>query len=496
MIWGYISGESAVDGGNIGDLVLAAILFSYTRLFFSVKMKITLQDKGGTRLSVNFLLITVDDMNYDAPGAAGSRIAGITPNIDRLAAEGMRFVHSHVTIAVCQPSRSVLMTGRYPHRNGALGFEPVRQDVPTLQEQLHQAGYLKGIIGKEEHIAPKEKFCWDSYVRTMGEESGFGRDPQVYYARTKQFLEQANRENKPFFLMANSHDPHRPFAGSDDERNRYGRYTPVSRTIAPEEVDVPGFLPDIENVRKEVAEYYTSVHRADETVGEILRALRESGHEDDTLVMFLSDNGMAFPFAKTNCYLTSTRTPWIVRWPGKVRPGSVDGEHFISGIDFMPTILEAAGLPQVDGTDGRSFLPVLEGRQATGRDQVFTVFNRTSGKKDFPMRCIQNRKYGYIYNAWSNGELEFKNESQAGLTFRAMQQAGANDPAIADRVEFFLHRVREELYDFEQDPCALHNLVNEPEHAERVAQMRQELYRRMEQSDDPIAAGFKAEFGL
>ena len=112
-----------------------------------------------------------------------------------------------------------------------------------------------------------------------------------------------------------------------------------------------------------MAQYYSSAHRCDETVGEVLRALKESGLEDSTLVMFLSDNGISMPFAKSNCYLTSTRTPWLVRWPGKVKPGVVDTEHFISGIDFMPTILEAAGLPAPAGMDGRSFLPLLTGRR-------------------------------------------------------------------------------------------------------------------------------------
>ena len=85
---------------------------------------------------------------------------------------------------------------------------------------------------------------------------------------------------------------------------------------------MPGFLPDLPNVRKEMAQYYSSAHRCDETVGEVLRALKESGLEDSTLVMFLSDNGISMPFGKSNCYLTSTRTPWLVRWPGKVKPGA------------------------------------------------------------------------------------------------------------------------------------------------------------------------------
>ncbi|ULL16561.1 hypothetical protein DVH26_20220 [Paenibacillus sp. H1-7] len=440
----------------------------------------------------NILLITADDLNYNSPGVAGCGIPGVTPNIDRLAQEGIRFVHAHVNIAVCQPSRSVLMTGKYPHRNGAIGFGPIDSDVVTLPELLKRAGYRNGIIGKETHLAPAEKFYWDASIRTVDETGGYGRNPQVYYRHSKQFIEEAVREDVPFFLMANSHDPHRPFAGSEQEIKAFGRHTEATRHFTPEEIEVPGFLPDLPEVRKELAQYFTSVHRCDQTVGEILRALKESGQEDNTLVMFLSDNGMAFPFAKTNCYLTSTRTPWIVRWPGKIKPGTVDDQHFISGIDFMPTILQAAGLPKERGGDGRSFRDLLLGNTQPFRNKVFTVFNQTSGKRNYPMRCVQNKKYGYIYNDWSDQENVFVNESQNGLTFKAMQRAAEMDAAISTRVRLFQYRVKEELYDFEKDPDALINLIDDPQYGHIVNDMRQELLYTMSSTYDPVADSFRA----
>jgi len=443
----------------------------------------------------NILLITADDMNYNSPGAAGCGIAGITPNIDKLAAEGMRFVHAHVTIAVCQPSRSVLMTGRYPHNNGAKGFEPIDPSVPTLGESLRAAGYMNGILGKTTHLQPEEKFCWDTVVRVT--ELGMGRSPRLYYEHARRFFEKARQAGKPFFLMANSHDPHRPFAGSQQERTfakrRKVTFPKASHYYRPDEAEIPGFLPDLPDIRKEVAQYFTSVHRCDETVGAILKALSETGFADRTLVMFLSDNGMAFPFAKTNCYLTSTRTPWIVRWPGRVRPGTVDDKHFISGIDFMPTVLEAAGVPLPAGMDGRSFLPLLEGRDQPGRDEVFTVFHQTAARRNYPMRCIQNRRFGYIYNAWSDGKTVFLNESQSGLTFKAMQQAAAGDKKIAARVKLFQYRVPEELYDFEKDPDALHNLVDEPAYAEVLRTMRARMAEVMAACKDPLLPTFRRE---
>jgi N-sulfoglucosamine sulfohydrolase len=437
----------------------------------------------------NVLLITADDMNYDTPNAAGGKTPGVTPHIDRLAGEGLRFVHSHVTVAVCQPSRECLMTGRYPHRNGAVGFYPVNKDVPTLMESLKGAGYQLGILGKVVHLRPAAKFPWD-FQHDAGD-LGHGRDPAKYHRYVKEFLDGSKAAGKPFFLMANSHDPHRPFAGSAAEKNIRGDYPPPDRTFRPEEVTVPGFLPDLPNVRAEVAQYFSSARRCDQTVGEVLRALKESGLEENTLVMFLSDNGMSMPFAKSNCYLTSTRTPWLVRWPGHVKPGTVDDRHMVSGIDFMPTVLDALGLSAPPGMDGRSFLPVLRGEPQDGRDRVFTCYNETSAGNAYPMRCVHTRQYGYVYNAWSDGKTAYRSEPMNGIAFAAMKAAAPNRSDVAGRVELLVHRVPEELYDLQADPDALHNLIGDPAQRERVRELRAELLAWMEKTGDPLRAGYR-----
>jgi N-sulfoglucosamine sulfohydrolase len=441
----------------------------------------------------NILLITADDMNCDSPGCFGGRTPGITGNIDRLAREGMRFEHAHITIAVCQPCRSVLMTGRYPHRNGAEGFEPIDKRVPTLQEHLHKAGYLNGILGKVTHLAPREKFKWDM-VRDY-KELGYGRNPKLYYEYARSFFRQSASKKQPFFLMANSHDPHRPFHGSAQEQKKFAKVLkdihPPSQVYKDEEIEVPGFLPKLPAVRKEIAQYYSSVRRCDDTVGAVIRALCESGQAENTMIMFLSDHGMPLPFSKTNCYLHSTRTPWIVTWSGNIKPGTVDKRHFISGIDFMPTILDAAGVSQPKGMDGFSFLPVLLGKKQSGRDKVFTQFHQTAARRRYPMRCVQNQRFGYIFNPWSDGKLIFKNESQSGLTFKAMQAAAKTDPLVAARVKLFQYRVVEEFYDFKNDPDALHNLIDDAGYQNQIDTLRNELLKWMKRTDDPALQAFK-----
>lgn len=475
-------------------LMFKTILF--LPIFVACSLAVMAQDMlaNPTSKPLNILLITADDLNCDSLGTYGCKVPGITPNLDRLAAEGMKFNHAHVNIAVCQPSRQTLMTGRYPHNNGAPGFDPISEDVPTLQERLRAAGYLNGILGKEIHLQPMARYCWDDIAteKDLSDGAGIGRSAEKYHSRVRSFIGRAKAENKPFFLMANLHDPHRPFAGSQQERKAWGHDLPkFTRKIGENEVVVPGFLPDLPMIRKEIAEYFTSVYRCDQIVGEVLRALKESGQEKHTLMMFLSDNGIAVPFAKSNCYLHSTRTPWIVRWPGIIQAGSVDSAHLISGIDFMPTVLDAVGLNQVAGMNGKSFVSLLQGRPQSGREYAFTEYHRTHGGSAFPTRAVHSVRYGYIINFWADRTPPMRMDSTSGLTFQAMREAAKNDPNVAERVKLFEHRVLEEFYDFSVDPDGLNNLIGSPEHQRQIDLMRNVLANRMKSTNDPALDAFE-----
>lgn len=442
----------------------------------------------------NIVLATADDMNWDAVGAYRCPVDGTTPNIDRLAADGMTFTHGHVTVAVCQPSRSAMMTGRYPHNSGGEGFFHLRHTgVPILPQLLRNAGYAVGILGKVTHSTPYGTFRWD--LSHDMPELGEGRNPGIYRQYARSFVQDAAANDQPFFLMFNSHDPHRPFCGNDPpewyDRSSAPAVRP-SREFTPEEITVPGFLENLPAVRQEIAEYYSSVRRCDDTIGALLSVLDDAGVRDNTIVIFLSDNGMAFPFAKTNCYLHSTRTPLIVRWPAVVKPGMADQRHFVAGIDIMPTLLEAAGLPVPESTDGSSFLPLLRGEHQNGRGFVVTHFHQTSGRRNYPMRCIQDARYGYIFNPWSDGQRVFRNESRAGRTFTAMKEAAQDDARILERVTLFEYRVPEELYDFQIDPDARHNLIADPEYRDETDRLRGLLTASMETHHDPMLDAFRS----
>ena len=448
----------------------------------------------------NILLITMDDMNFDTPGCFGGP-ADLTPNIDRLAAEGMRFERAHVTLAICQASRQCLMSGRYPHNAGFRWFEPVSDDTPVLPELLKQQGYRNACFGKAEHLQPRARYQWDESFDQM--EMKGGRNPEAYADLCRSFIQKADAAGQPFFLMANSHDPHRPFHGAPDEvpykanmERVGGTLVEPSRVYTSDEAIDIGFLPPIPEVKKQVAQYMSSCRRADDTVGEILRVLDETGHRDDTIVFFLSDNGSPFPFAKGNVYVNGTRTPLIVSWPGRVEPGTVEADDYVNGIDFMPTVLDVLGLPVPDGTDGRSFLPLLEGKEQEGRDSTVTTFYNVypvaGGKRPeltrwWQMRCLHKGDSAYIYNGWSNGKDQFTALATPEI-LNEMTQLGHTE-----RVDMFRLRCPEELYRTSTDPDALNNLVDHPEHQPQIQQMRKQLLGWMEKvNDTDLLPEFKA----
>jgi N-sulfoglucosamine sulfohydrolase len=168
----------------------------------------------------------------------------------------------------------------------------------------------------------------------------------------------------------------------------------------------------------------------------------------------------------------------------------VDSVHFVSGIDIMPTVLEASGLSPVAGMDGKSCLPLIFQKKQSDRKDVFTTYYQIFAKTRYPMRCVQDENFGYIYNFWSDGELNISGDALGGLTWKAMVEAAKTDPEIAKRAELFRHRVPEEFYDFKNDPDALHNLIDDPAYAGEIQKFRKRMVELMRQYNDPALQVF------
>jgi len=438
----------------------------------------------------NILLITADDMHWDSVGAYGCPVADTTPNLDRLAAEGFRFHYAYVPISLCTPSRQVMLSGNHSHQTMTRCFTELERVGPALPDLLKQQGYYLANLNKQQ-----DYYDWDTAITE--DQSGFGRDVPFFKQAVGEIIATAKSKNQPWFIMANSNDPHRPFFNSEAELGipkmksfrEQGRLSRASREYRPEEVVVPGFLPDLPEVRGEFAEYYSSVRRCDDSVGSILAALDDSGQATNTIVVFVSDNGISMPFAKLNCYQASLRVPLIVRWPGRILAGKRDPLNMVSTVDLAPTLLELADMKVPGYMAGRSLVPLLNGQEQSGRDFVVGYYYRNLRQsKMYPEFTIQTRDWVYIYNPWVDGKTEVHNSDYTGSpTLLAMWKAAETAPSIRARVDFHKFRTMEELYDVRQDPYAYVNVAAAPENADRIKALRQQLLEWGQETQHPAA---------
>lgn len=436
----------------------------------------------------NLLLVTFDDMNADSAGHMGGRF-GATPNLDAFASKAFVFERSQVTVPICQPCREALLTGRVPHRNGGLGFNPIRLDVPTMVEVLRDRGYFTAAVEKVAHMQPASKFPWSLTL------SGAGKNPPKMRSSMEQCLKAAADSGKPFFINANITDPHRPFPGVALGPRQAAR--PNAQTAEPdhvykpEEIAVPSFLEDLPNIRKEVAQYLTGVRRGDQSFRQIMEALSAAGRERDTVVLVMSDHGMSFPFSKATCYRNGTWSPFLLRWPGMPAPRR-DRRNMVSSVDLMPTLLELLGAPAPEGMDGRSLTPLLRGEERAVREFAITHVNTVSSGKSFPQRCVRTLTHSYLWQGWPDGTPKFRVEAMGGLSFNALVEAAKTDERIRARVTQLQTGVHEQFFDLTKDPDERKNVIDDPAYRAERDRLRGILREHMTRTDDPELPNFQS----
>ena len=465
---------------------------------------------GGVQ-APNILLIAVDDMAYDTPASFGGRVEGLTPHIDALASQGMSFTRAFNTSSRCAPSRGSIMTGHYQdnyNEKPGTGDTTVRESVLTIPEYLRKKGYMTGLFGKDTHYRPLEKYDFD-LVSPMAA-MAVGRSPELYAKNIARFIDTAVVENRPFFISANTHDPHRPYAGAPGERKSLERrfaqeienlaakpefvVPPSVETYSSKNIEAPGFVPDHDLVREEFGYYLNSSHRADQFVGALIEVLEDKGLLEETLVIFHSDNGMHWPFAKSNAYMASVKTPFVIYWQGHSMDGA-SSDSLVSTIDILPTILEAAEIKVPSELPGKSLLPLLDKLQKTHHERVFATIN-AKGDTRFEMRSVIGPEYIYIYNHWADGQARFYDgKYSGGLALKGMEAAAALDPKAKKRLDFFYVRTREELYDLQRDPNALVNMAGDEEAAGTLRTMRSMMLAQLSSADDPFLADFEELLG-
>ena len=436
----------------------------------------------------NLVLMIADDMAWDDCGAYGHPSIR-TPNIDRLAREGLRFDRAFLTCSSCSPSRSSMITGRYPHSTDAEELHwPLPAAQVTFVEKLKGAGYWTAAAGKW-HLGEAVKNRFDvvheggsaAYQLPTGPEAaksknrmgnGGAAGAESGCSQWVPTLRERPRD-KPFFTWLAAFDPHRDY-----------RNDTLAEPHRREDVRVPPYLPDVPEVRDDLARYYDEITRLDSFVGAVLDELKAQGVVDNTLVLFLSDNGRPFPRCKTTVYDSGVRTPLIVRWPGHVRPGSTT-DGLVSSVDIAPTFLELAGVTIPETVQGRSFADILADPSATTRRFVFAEHN-WHDFADFS-RAVRSERYKYIRNFYPDLSGSPPADAVRSPTFvamRTLRDAGKLTPAQLN--PFVVPRPTEELYDLQADPDELQNLVGDPAYARTLEGLRRELTSWREETDDRL----------
>lgn len=408
----------------------------------------------------NFVIFVADDMAWEDCGAYGHPTIR-TPNIDSLAEAGMRFDRAYLTCSSCSPSRCSIMTGRYPHSTGAGELHlPLPGDQTMVTKPLKEAGYWTAAVGKwhlGEAVGGQVDYRKSSRPDSMGD---------AWVAALKD-----RPREQPFFLWAAHSDPHRGY--------KPGAVDPPHRAA---DVIVPPFFPDAPPVRKDLALYYDEVSRFDAHIGMALRELDRQGVADNTLVLVISDNGRPFPHCKTRVHVPGVRTPFVVRWPRRVRAGSTSN-RVVSTVDIAPTLLELAGLPPLDSFQGVSLAALLQGHDAAARRFAFAEHN-WHDYRAFE-RGVHSQRYCYVRN-WLPGvpgtpPADAVNSPTYGV-MKELQAAGKLEPAQQGCFE--TPRATEFLYDVEQDPNCIVNLADKPELRSTLDQMRAALGKWQSETGD------------
>jgi N-sulfoglucosamine sulfohydrolase len=303
----------------------------------------------------------------------------------------------------------------------------------------------------------------------------------------------STQDEKPFFLYFCMDDPHRglPFdtwPGPNPFGNRDRGYPGVSRVrYDPKEVIVPPFLPDVPECRAELAEYYEAVSRVDQGVGRLLQILKDSGKYENTVMIYISDNGVAFPGAKTTLYEPGMRLPCIVRAPQQKKRGLVN-HAMISWTDIAPTILDMAGAGAREGVfHGRSFRSILESDSAAGWDEVYAAHTFHEVTMYYPMRVVRGRRYKLIWNLAFPLPFPFALDLKLSSTWRAVKSSESKIFGKRN-IENLLHRPEFELYDLKEDPDEIRNLAGSSAHAATLGEMKARLRSFQERTMDPWIA--------
>ncbi len=415
---------------------------------------------GADKEKPNFVFVIADDCTYRDIGCYGGQAH--TPNIDRLATQGMRFTHCFQAAPMCSPTRHNIYTGLYPVKSGAYPNHTfAKPGTKSVVHYLKPLGYRVALSGKR-HINPPGVFPFE-YL-------GAGKNPD--FEVIDGFVADCKENQTPFCLFACSNEPHSPWNKGDPSR------------YDADKLELPPYFVDTPETRRNMVNYLAEITYYDGQVGECLELLDNHGLSDNTLVIVVSEQGSSMPFAKWTCYDSGLQSAFIARWPGKIAAGSVS-HALIEYLDVLPTYVELAGGEPAGVLDGKSLLPVLLGETDEHKECVFgemTTRGVINCTEYFGIRSIRSRQYKYIWNF--TPEIKFQNACTKSSIFESWIAKAASDPDAADKVRRYERRPGEELFDVSKDAYEWDNLADRPEYAQIKSELRSELLAWMKAMGD------------
>lgn len=387
-----------------------------------------------------------------------------TPNMARLAKDGLTFERAFVASPSCAPSRAVLLTGLMPARNGAEpNHSKPRADIKKLPAYLQELGYEVVAIGKVSHYKQTVDYGFDYFAHDTYHDD-------IAVEAAIDWLNK-RKSDKPLCLFVGSNWPHVPWPTD------VGDHDPAHLKVPANHVDTP-------LTREWRARYYAAITIMDNELGKVYDTARKK-FGDNLVFLHTSDHGAQWPFAKWTLYDDGIRTPMLAVWPGKISPGT-HTSAMVSWVDILPTLIDLAGGTPPKDLDGRSFKTVLLGQAKTHRDLIFTTHSGDGNHNVYPSRSVRDERWKYILNLhpefkFSSHTTDAKNDD---AYWRSWVRAAKSNPKAAKKVHRYQVRPKEELYDLQNDPLEQKNLADDPAQSARLKKMRETLRSWMKEQGD------------
>lgn len=419
----------------------------------------------------NIVVIMADDLDSKQLSCYGGKNIKTT-NIDALAGQGMKFNRMIASEAMCVPTRASLFTGLYPMKHGSFqNHKPV--DKPGLKSICHylgDLGYTVALTGKDHSTKPETVFPFK--IIDGFEKNCVANTDDYSFDGIQSFMKEQG--SKPFCLFIMSTNPHMPWTMGDPSE------------FDEDKLILPPHWVDTKDVRMAFTKYLAEIRRLDNQVGEVMALLDATGQKENTIFIFLGEQGPQFPGGKWNLWENGQYSSMLIRWPGKVKPGSESGA-ICQYEDILPTLIAAAGGKPVTGLDGKSFLPVLKGDQSRHREYAYGIHNNFPEGPPYPIRSIRTDRYKLILNL--SPELRYHNKFMMDTlkvknywaTWLRQSETSERAKELTERI---MIRPAVEFYDLEKDPYELNNLAGEKKYASTRMQLESKLTSWMKEQGD------------